>query len=243
MDPDVAGGRRASRVLAAFGVPEDQGPVELWTTRAELGKAEELLGAGTGPLIGIHAGADWSCQQWFPDRFAEVGSALSHATGARIVLTGTASQVALQEEIAECLSGMTIRASGRTSFGEFVEVVRRLDLIVCVSSAASAVAAAVGTPSVVLMGPEDARYTGMTPAATRRILQPGGARPVGSWCELGRYPVLSGCESPVCRGVVGLDRLTAEEVTGTALELLAASEPRLRRATTASSAATAYPSG
>lgn len=217
-----------SRVLAAFGIAEDGGPVELHTTDSERRDAERILQANPGPLIGIHPGADWSCQEWFPDRFADVASALARATGGRIVLTGSSSQTALQAEITDRLGAEpSVQAAGRTSFGTFVEVVRRLDLLVCVSSAASAVADAVGTRSVVLMGPEDARYTGMTNSSQRRVLQPGGARAVGSWCELARYPLLSGCESPVCRGVDGLDRLSADEVTAAALDLLRTAGPRL----------------
>ena len=212
-----------ARILAAVGLADDGGPVELVTTAGEQRRAGQFLGAGTGPLIGIHAGADWSCQEWLPERFAEVAATLQRQTGARLVLTGSATQAALQDQIASGLPLPPIRTAGRTSFGEFVEVIRRLDLLICVSTAASAVADAVGTPSVVLLGPEDRRLTGMESSTTRRILQPGGTLPTGSWCELGRYPILWACESPVCRGVGGLDRLRPSEVTAAALELLAVS--------------------
>jgi hypothetical protein len=109
---------------------------------------------------------------------------------------------------------------GRTSFGALVEVIRGLDLLVCVSSAASSVAAVTGTPSVVLLGPEDGRFTGMAPSPRRKVLQPGGARLAGSWCELSRWGVLSGCDSPACRGVGGLAELEPGAVISAALELL-----------------------
>jgi ADP-heptose:LPS heptosyltransferase len=215
-------------VLAALGIEVDGGPVELRTSAHEREAAEALLGSGRGPLVGIHAGADWSCQQWLPERFAEVAATLQREAGARIVLTGAGSDAALQDLIARGMAEPPIRAAGRTTFGELVEVIRRLDLLVCVSSAPSSIAAATGTPSVVLLGPEDGRYTGMLPERHRRVLQPGGRRPGGSWCELGRWGVLSGCESPICRGVGGLDALGAAEVSAAALEMLVA-QPALRR--------------
>jgi ADP-heptose:LPS heptosyltransferase len=217
-----------ARVLAALGIEEDGGPVELWTSVDEREAAEALVGPGRGPLVGIHAGADWSCQQWLPERFAEVASTLQRQAGARIVLTGSRSEASLEDQVARGMAEPPIRAAGRTTFGELVEVIRRLDLLVCVSSAASSIAAATGTPSVVLLGPEDGRYTGMLPERRRRVLQPGGRQPGGSWCELGRWGVLSGCESPICRGVGGLDALGAAEVSAAALEMLAA-RPALRR--------------
>lgn len=211
-----------ARILAALGVVEDGGPVELPTSPADVAAARALLGEGPGPLIGIHAGADWSCQQWLPERFAAVATALHDHARARIVLTGSSNELALQAEIVRAMPRPPITATGRTSFGALVEVIRRLDLLVSVSSAPASIADAVGTPSVVLFGPEDSRYTGTVDGPIRRVLQPGGSRPAGSWCELGRWGMLSGCESPACRGLLGLDRLTAAEVTAVCLELLGA---------------------
>ena len=209
-----------ARVLAALGISDDGGPVELWPSEAESAAARRLLAGTRRPLVGIHPGADWSCQQWLPERFAEVAATLQREAGATIVLTGSVNELPLQEEVAAELPSPPIRAVGRTNFGELVEVVRSLDLLVCVNSAASSVADAVGTPSLVLLGPEDGRHTGMEPTPTRRVLQPGGTRPAGSWCELGRWGVLSGCESPICRGVGGLSELGAAEVSRVALEML-----------------------
>jgi hypothetical protein len=102
-----------------------------------------------------------------------------------------------------------------------VEVIRRLDLLISVNSAPAAIAAAIGTPNLVLLGPEDGRHTETTSGALRRVLQPGGSKAPGSWCELGRWGVLSGCESPMCRGVGGLDQLDANTVAAEALTMLA----------------------
>ncbi|HXZ98776.1 MAG TPA: glycosyltransferase family 9 protein [Candidatus Binatia bacterium] len=209
-----------ARVLASLGVAEDGGPVELWTSAPEKAGARRMLSGAGRPLVGIHPGADWSCQQWLPERFGEVAATLQRTAGASIVITGSTNEVGLADEIAAELPDAPIRLAGRTSFGELVEIIRGLDLLVCVSSAASAVADAVATPSVVLMGPEDAGHTGMEPNPSRRLIQPGGSRAPGSWCELGRWGVLSGCESPICRGVGGLAELSAGAVAAAALEML-----------------------
>lgn len=221
--PTVESSRQENaRVLAALGIEDDGGPVELWTSEQDAAAARRLLDGAGRPVVGIHAGADWSCQQWLPERFAQVASTLQREVGAAIVLTGSANEGPLQEEIAGGMAADPVRAAGRTSFGELVEVIRSLDLLVCVNSAAASVADAVGTPSLVLLGPEDGRHTGMEPSAGRRVLQPGGSRPPGSWCELGRWGVLSGCESPICRGVGGLADLGAAEVSTAATEMLQA---------------------
>jgi ADP-heptose:LPS heptosyltransferase len=217
-----------ARVLAAVGVEEDGGPLEVWAGRAEESWAEELLGRdGDRPLVGLHAGSDWSCQQWLPERFGEVGTALQRRARARIVTTGSAGEVPLQEDVAGRLSEAPVRCAGRTTLGQLVPLIRRLDLLICVNSAAAAIARAVGTPAVILLGPEDARLTGLEPGRSLRVLQPGHRLRPGSWCEFGRWGILSGCDSPMCRGLSGLDQLEPGAVTEAGLDLLALSAGRV----------------
>jgi len=218
---EVASSRDENRrVLAAVGVPDDGEPVELWTTTHAAEQATRLLADARRPIVGIHAGSDWSCQQWLPARFAAVARRLQLETGATIVLTGSRSEITLQEEIAGGLANAPILLAGRTGFDDFVEVIRRLDLLIAVNSAAAAIAGAVQTANLILLGPEDGRYTSTSSGGLRRVLQPGGSKAPGSWCELGRWGVLSGCESPMCRGVGGLDQLEADVVAAEALTML-----------------------
>lgn len=215
-----------ARVLFALGVADDGKRVELWPAPEASGEVMRLL-AGTGrPLVGIHPGSDWSCQQWLPDRFAAVARRLQEERGATIVITGSAGELQLQDEIVRGVSGSKALLAGRTSFDAFVEVIRRLDLLISVNSAAAAVAAALRTPSLVLLGPEDGRYTDTSSDGLRRVLQPGGSQAAGSWCELGRWGVLSGCESPMCRGVGGLAQLQPGPVAAEAMAMLAATADR-----------------
>lgn len=210
-----------ARVLAALGVKVDAEPIELWTSSSAQAHAARLLGDAQMPLIGIHPGSDWSCQQWLPDRFAAVARRLQEQTGATIVVTGSSNEVALQEEVAAGLPSSPRRLAGRTDFDAFVEVIRRLDLLISVNSAAAAIAGAVHTANLILLGPEDGRHTDTGSGGIRRVLQPGGSQAPGSWCELGRWGVLSGCESPMCRGVGGLDQLQPNAVAAEALDMIA----------------------
>lgn len=212
------------RVLEAVGVAEDAGPLELWTREADQTRADLLLGEAAGPgrrLVGLHPGSDWSCQQWLPERFAEVATLLRERLGATIAITGAPSEVPLEAEVAGALDFEPVRLAGRTSLRELVAVIARLDVLICVNSAAAAIARAVGTPAVVLLGPEDARLTGLASSDAVRVVQTAPAVP-GSWCELGRWGFLSGCESPMCRGLGGLATVPAATVAAEALELIAA---------------------
>ncbi len=214
------------RVLEALGLREDGKPVELWTGAADEGAALRLLEPDASrPTIGLHPGSDWSCQQWLPSAFSAVGRRLQIALGARVVVTGSEGEVALQEEIADGLVEPPVKAAGRTSLRELVALTRRMDLMICVNSSAAAIARAVGTPAVVLLGPEDPRFTGLEPGDRVQLVQPAQAREGGSWCEFGRWGVLSSCDSPMCRGVGGLAGVSPDRVFRDAMSLLG-SQPR-----------------
>ncbi|MBO0686820.1 MAG: hypothetical protein J2P45_27040, partial [Candidatus Dormibacteraeota bacterium] len=211
------------RALSMLGIDDDGGPLEIWTTDADRDSAARLTAEapGSGPLVGLHPGSDWSCQQWLPERLAAVGSRLQVEVGARLLITGAAGEAALAAEVAEGLRGGAVNAAGRTSLAELVAVIQRLDLLVCVNSAPAAIARAVDTRAVVLLGPEDPRLTGLEEGPGLRVVQPGRRPAPGSWCEFGRWGLLSGCESPMCRGLNGLGELDPGAVVAEAVELLA----------------------
>jgi ADP-heptose:LPS heptosyltransferase len=208
------------RVLESIGVTEDRGPLELWTSAEDKAWAANFFGPHSGPRVGLHPGSDWSCQQWLPKRCAEVGRNLQVGAGATVVITGSRGEIDLENDIAGGLAESPLRAAGRTSFGQFVEIVRGLDILIAVNSAAAAVARAVGTPAVVLLGFEDARYTGLTSSRHQTLIQPAMAPRPGAWCEFGRWGVLSGCDSPICRGLGGLADVEPAIVTAEAVKLL-----------------------
>ena len=208
------------RVLEAIGVLEDGGALEIWSSPKDGEWAEAFLKGRHRPIVGLHPGSDWSCQQWLPARFAEVARKLREETGATVVITGSSAERELEAEIASGLDGDVLKACGATTFGQFVEVVRRLDVLVCVNSAAAAIARATGTPATVLLGLEDARYTGLAGTPRLTVIQPAGPPYEGSWCEFGRWGVLSGCQSPMCRGLGGLGFVSPADVTAAALRML-----------------------
>lgn len=216
------------RVLAAIGVEDKGGPMEVWSSAEDAEWADGELAGRRRPLVGLHPGSDWSCQQWLPDRFAAVAHGIQAQTGATVVITGSNGERDLEAEVVDGIRGDRVQLCGRTTFGQLVEVVRRLDVLICVNSAAAAVARAVHTPAVVLLGLEDARYTGLTSTGPQAVIQPEGLPHSGSWCEFGRWGVLSGCQSPMCRGLGGLSLVAPERVTEAAVKILQKSEIRQR---------------
>jgi len=125
---------------------------------------ERLRFAGVRPsarLVGIHAG--WGgrkhsleqtrLKSWPPDRFARIVRTLVTAEKAHVVLTGARADRALTDFIAR-QSGVTcLNWAGELSLLELAALIRRMDLYVSIDSGPAHMAAALGTPLLVLLGP------------------------------------------------------------------------------------------
>lgn len=138
---------------------------DLVLTPEDDAEAERLLAGfdrSGAPLVGMHAGygpprgkknQGERLRGWGAENFARLGSMLVER-GARLLLTGSSDDRAEAEAIAAGLTpGSFLPLAGRTSVRGLAAVIRRLALYISVDSGPAHVAAAVGTPLLVLWGP------------------------------------------------------------------------------------------
>jgi ADP-heptose:LPS heptosyltransferase len=102
-------------------------------------------------LIGIHPGASRTAKTWRKEGFAAVADALCRKYNAKIVITGTASEMGLAEEILSLMKSRAYIAAGRTSLLEFACLVKKMALMITIETSANSISSAVKTPAVVLM--------------------------------------------------------------------------------------------
>ncbi|HEX6733637.1 MAG TPA: glycosyltransferase family 9 protein [Azonexus sp.] len=117
----------------------------------------------------IHAGARLASRRWLPERFALVGDALA-AVGLAVVLTGSAEEAPLLDAIARNMRGPAIDLAGQTTLGTLAALVAAAELVVCNDTGMSHVAAAVGTPSVVICSGADPQRWQPLDDARHRVL-------------------------------------------------------------------------
>jgi heptosyltransferase-1 len=122
---------------------------------------------GRRPLVALHPSGGRPVKQWAPSRWREVVTALQREFGAAVLLTGTDGDRPLAEEVARGLDGEVRDLSGRLSLLESLSVIGTADLFLSSDTGPMHMAAAVGTPSVSVFGPSDARryFSGGTGAA------------------------------------------------------------------------------
>lgn len=118
--------------------------------------------AGTSPAprhpnIAIAPISRWPSKNWPVARFAEVARTLQAETGATITLLGGPGQTELDacRTIAQALHGPCRNLCGKTSLPEMGAELAAADVLIANDSGPVHMAAALGTPTVVLFGPTD----------------------------------------------------------------------------------------
>ncbi|KVF80616.1 glycosyltransferase family 9 protein [Burkholderia vietnamiensis] len=122
-----------------------------------------------GRYVVVHLGARMASRRWPVERFARTARQLAD-DGWQIVLTGTRAELALANAFAEQLARPCVNLCGRTPLGAMAALIARARLLLCNDTGVSHVAAALGTPSVVVAcGSDTARWAPLD-AERHRVL-------------------------------------------------------------------------
>ncbi len=98
-------------------------------------------------------GASRAFRRWSPERFIDVAYELRKARPEWCcVLIGTSGERVLTESIAQKLPGQVLNLAGQTETSNLVDIIAHAELVLGNDSAAGHLAAALGTPSVVVVG-------------------------------------------------------------------------------------------
>ena len=154
---------RCRRLMIHLGAP-DRGPaLELPFTREEAEQAHQLVarhGISRRGYVCVHPGARLPSRRWPTERFAAVATCLA-SWGYRVVVTGSSAEAALASAVIEAMPlphrMSALNLAGRTTLGVLAAAAASARLIVCNDTGMSHIAAAVGTPSVVISSGGDAR--------------------------------------------------------------------------------------
>jgi lipopolysaccharide heptosyltransferase II len=110
------------------------------------------------PWVLLHPGATAPSRRYPPEHFAEAARGLAQATGAAIVLSGSAGEPAVHETLAAMI-GVEVHALTGLPLEDFAALVAAAPVLVANNSAPVHVAAAVGTPVVDLYALTNPQHT------------------------------------------------------------------------------------
>ena len=148
---------RYLRVLELIDIHEPNAKLEFWHTDADRHAARQMLAThGIPPkehLIGVNLGTTWDTKRWSLENFAEVITRAQKRFKARILLTGSATEIPLGEALAQIAKVETVNLIGKTTLMQLGALIESCDLYLTCDSGPMHIAAAVGTPTIALFGP------------------------------------------------------------------------------------------
>jgi ADP-heptose:LPS heptosyltransferase len=136
-----------------LGLPRQGVHLEFPLIAAERAWRDERLVAGS--YVCVHPGAQLPSRRWPVERFAEVADELAQR-GLRVVITGTSGEARLAAELDRHMRAHPLDLAGRTSLGQLGALVQGAALVVANDTGISHLAAALGTPSVIVSSGADA---------------------------------------------------------------------------------------
>jgi len=166
--------RRLLALTEFLGFPTRGEHLEFPLGDADRHRAAGLTSSCPGRFVCVHPGASVPERRWPADRFTAVADALA-ARGLQVVLTGTAGERGLTAGVAAGMAAPALDLAGKTDLGVGAAVIASARLLVCNDTGVSHIAAAVGTPSVVISTDDNpARWAPPDTARHRVLSRPGG---------------------------------------------------------------------
>lgn len=111
------------------------------------------------PWLVAHPGSTAESRRYPAELYVEALGQLSAETGRRVVLTGDANERRLVDDLAAQLGEIAIPLAGSLSFAELCGLIAAAPLLVCGNTGPAHIAAAVGTPVVVLYALTNPQHT------------------------------------------------------------------------------------
>jgi ADP-heptose:LPS heptosyltransferase len=161
-----------------------------------------------GRYVCVHAGARLPSRRWPAPRFAQVADSLA-AQGWQVILTGTAQERAVAGQVLDHMTASALDLTGRTTVGALALLVSRAGLLVSNDTALSHLAAATGTPSVIVCsGADPTRWAPLDHRLHRVLAAPAACRPCAfETCPIGHPCALGVSAAQVIEAALALGEL------------------------------------
>lgn len=176
-----------------------------------IGKDGLLIGIAPGG--GASWGKDAAIKHWRSENFAEIADRLIEKMGAKVIVFGSTSEVAICENMVKAMRNPAIKAYGTATLLESAAVMCLCALFIANDGGALHIAVAAGTKTVGIFGPVDEKVYGQYPSSEKHKIVTGKVecRPCYKNFKL------KSCDIRKC-----LDAITVEEVFEAAKEALKA---------------------
>jgi ADP-heptose:LPS heptosyltransferase len=147
-----------------LGCPSDDSTPMLWIPESSHQKAARCLETAgiddSSPYVVLHVGSNKPEARLPEDMVVDIGRQIKRATNSPVLLTGDPSEASLTERLCTRIGSGARNLAGQTDLLELAAILQGARAAVTTDSGPMHLAAAVGTPLVVLFGPGDPRRFG-----------------------------------------------------------------------------------
>jgi lipopolysaccharide heptosyltransferase II len=137
--------------------------LDILVTKNIQDKVKKILGLRNidiyKPIIVVHPGASALSRQYPPELFAQAINHLSQRIESQIIFTGTKQEVPLVKNIQNKIEHATYSLAGALNFSELCALISFASVLITNNTGPSHIAAAVGTPVVVLYALTNPQHT------------------------------------------------------------------------------------
>ena len=211
------------QLLEPMGLYKVAQDLEIWTSPDDESTVDRLLRdmqlGRELPFVCFHPGAHWGCNEWMPERWADLGDELYQRHGLRVVITGTGHDTELAKSIADKMVLKPIIVTGQTSLAEVATLYRRSEVVIGIDSLPRQLCQALKQRCVILFGAGNPAW--FAPLADepmvvlnkyKHIVNIDMTQPM---CETWK----GSCHNPICT-IRPLRIIEVEDVMGAVEELL-----------------------
>ncbi|MDT8287113.1 MAG: glycosyltransferase family 9 protein [Elusimicrobiales bacterium] len=202
-------------LLAGLGLPVKSAPASVTVEPGEKEAADRALErAGLRPgdlIVGVHPGSRGSAMNWPPENFAALASRLMRDHGVKVLLTGSAAERPLLEEMAASIPEKPAVLREELDLRRFMALVGRCSMFVTNSTGPLHLAAAQNVPTLSFFPPIKVcspRRWGPYGGGVNKVLTPSG-------------PECPDCSREKCARYNCMSEITVDEAYAAAAGILA----------------------
>lgn len=155
--PAHPGADQSLRVLRALGIATEDSPPRLHAARGDRVRVMALLAecgiTASQRFVTVNPCSRWKYKEWGYGKWGELADGLWAKYRLATLIVGAPEDMAAAGGIAKAREDHVFSVAGRTSLAELSALLSLSSLHLGVDSAASHIAAAVGTPTITLFGP------------------------------------------------------------------------------------------
>lgn len=137
-------------LMEFLGISSQGNQLEFPLTDADMESLEQLqLAIEPGRYVCIHPGSRGAWRQWPVEQFAALADFCAEQ-GHRVVITGTRDEAGIVQGVIDNMKQGAINTAGKTSMGAVAALIKDAAMLISNCTGVSHIAAAFGTPSIVL---------------------------------------------------------------------------------------------